>query len=301
MVKESHILDLETVCECNRCLGGKTWHPQVSLIHFGNSPLEEKAVKFEFYALLLVESGLEQCACLGRTDHDYSNATMVFLAPGEIFRLNRSGVLPEKGYLLAFHPDLLSSISLQNPVSRYTFFGYRKEESLHLSARETEKVLCCLENIADELHHPVDTHSARLLSRHIELLLDYCTRYYERQFITREDKHRKTLEKAKKIIDNFIISGKLREGALPPTDFIAEALGISAAYFTDLLQFETGHTPEEFLQLQRMQAACRMLLSPQYTTAEISHWLGYPSVQYFSHLFKRITGITPGEYGHSQN
>lgn len=301
MVKKSHILNFKTVCECNRYLKSKTWHPQVSLIHPDNSLLEETSMKFEFYAILLMRTDPSKFTGLGRTDYNYSHAAMLFLAPGEVFCLSQTETLSSQSYLLVFHPELLERTSLQHHLNRYTFFGYRKEEALHLSARETEKIMCCMENIDDELHHPIDTHTATLLSRHIELLLDYCTRYYERQFIIREDKHGKLLEKAKKTIDNCILTGQLSKGLPLSADFIAEALGISTAYFTDLLRFETGHTPEVFFQLQRMQAARRMLLCPEYTTAEISHWLGYPSVQYFSLLFKRLTGIAPCEYCHTKN
>ena len=99
------------------------------------------------------------CYCCGRKYYDYSNATMVFLTPGEIFRMSENNTLPNKGYLLAFHPDLLFHTSLDNPIKNYTFFAYHKEEALHLSQRETAKVTCCLENIEDELHHAIDTHS----------------------------------------------------------------------------------------------------------------------------------------------
>ena len=184
------MLDLRTVYECNRCLGCKTLHPQVGIINLENPSLEEDAVKFEFYAVLLIEDCPGGCCCCGRKYYDYSNATMVFLTPGEIFRMSKENTLPDKGYLLAFHPDLLFRTSLKNHIKNYTFFHYRKEEALHLSRRETEKVTCCLSNIEDELHHPIDTHSSIILSRHIELLLDYCTRYYERQFITRENKNK---------------------------------------------------------------------------------------------------------------
>ena len=166
------MLDLRTVYECNRCLGCKTLHPQVGIINLENPSLEEDAVKFEFYAVLLIEDCPGGCCCCGRKYYDYSNATMVFLTPGEIFRMSKENTLPDKGYLLAFHPDLLFRTSLKNHIKNYTFFHYRKEEALHLSRRETEKVTCCLSNIEDELHHPIDTHSSIILSRHIELLLD---------------------------------------------------------------------------------------------------------------------------------
>ena len=153
------MLDIKTVYECNRCLGCKTLHPQVSLINLESPNLEQEAVKFEFYAILLIEDCPDGCYCCGRKYYDYSNATMVFLTPGEIFRMSENNTLPDKGYLLAFHPDLLFRTSLDNHIKNYTFFAYNKEEALHLSQRETAKVTCCLENIEDELHHTIDTHS----------------------------------------------------------------------------------------------------------------------------------------------
>ena len=135
------MLDLRTVYECNRCLGCKTLHPQVSIINLENPSLEEDAVKFEFYAVLLIEDCPSGCCCCGRKYYDYSNATMVFLTPGEIFRMSKENTLPDKGYLLAFHPDLLFRTSLKNHIKNYTFFHYRKEEALHLSRRETENCL----------------------------------------------------------------------------------------------------------------------------------------------------------------
>lgn len=121
MVKESHIIDLKTVCECNQCMGCKTWHPQVSLVNLENSSWEERIVKFEFYTILLIESASEQSAGLGHTEYDYSNATMIFLSPGEVFRPSESGNSPTKGYLLAFHPDLLRCTPLQNQLCQYFF------------------------------------------------------------------------------------------------------------------------------------------------------------------------------------
>lgn len=134
------MLDIKTVYECNRCLGCKTLHPQVSLINLESPNLEQEAVKFEFYAILLIEDCPDGCHCCGRKYYDYSNATMVFLTPGEIFRMSENNTLPDKGYLLAFHPDLLFRTSLDNPIKNYTFFAYRKEEALHLSQRETAKI-----------------------------------------------------------------------------------------------------------------------------------------------------------------
>lgn len=294
-------LDFKTVYECNRCLDCKTLHPQVSLINLENPSLEQDAIKFEFYAILLIENCPDECSCCGRRYYDYSNATMVFLTPGEIFRMSEDNTLPGKGYLLVFHPDLLFHTTLKNHIKNYTFFQYYKEEALHLSRRETEKVTCSLANIEDELHHAIDTHSSTILSRHIELLLDYCTRYYERQFITRENKNKAILEKMERLLNDYITSGKLQSGKLPTPDYFAEELNLSTAYFNDLMRFETGKTLDEYFQFKRLNIAKQMLLQDRNTPTSVAHLLGYPNVQYFSLIFKKITGIAPNEYRYSQN
>lgn len=160
---------------------------------------------------------------------------------------------------------------------------------------------CCLSNIEDELHHPIDTHSSIILSRHIELLLDYCTRYYERQFITRENKNKALLENMERLFVEYIASGRLQGGKLPTSGYMAGGLDLSVAYFNDLLKFETGKTLEEYLQLKRLDIARHMLLQDGHTPAAVARKLGYPNVQCFSVLFKKITGVAPSDYRLSQN
>lgn len=294
-------LNIKNVCECNRRLGCKTLHPQASIINLEHPDLEQEAVEFEFYAVLLIEECSDGCCCCGRKYYDYSNATMVFLKPGEIFRMSEAGVLPDKGWLLAFHPDLLYRTSLKNQMKNYTFFSYNKKEALHLSQRETTTITCCLKNIEKELHHSIDIHTATILSRHIELMLDYCTRFYERQFITRENKNKAVIEKLETLLNDYIASGKLRNALLPTSEYCATELGLSVPYFNDLLKFETGKTLDEYFQLKRLEAAKRMLLKAGNTPAIVTRQLGYVSVQYFSLLFKKITGISPNEYRCSKN
>ncbi len=293
-------LDLKSVYECNCCLGYETLHPQVSIINLEHPDLEQESVKFDFYTVMLIEKCNDDCCC-GRKYYDYSNATMVFLKPGEIFRMSKAGALPEKGWLLAFHPDLLYRTSLKNHIKNYTFFSYNKEEALHLSQRETATVTCCLANIEEELHHSIDTHTATILSRHIELMLDYCTRFYERQFITRENKNKTVLEELETLLNGYIASGRLIDSILPTSEYCAAGLGLSVPYFNDLLKFETGKTLDEYFQLKRLEAAKRMLLKARNTPAIVARQLGYPNVQYFSLLFKKITGIAPNEYWYSNN
>lgn len=301
MTMKEETLDLKTVYECNRCLGRKTLHPQVSIINLEHPSLKQDAVKFEFYTILLIEECTDGCTCCGRKYYDYSNATMVFLPPGGIFRMSEAGALPDKGWLLTFHPDLLFRTSLKSHIKNYTFFSYRKEEALHLSQRETAIITCCFENIEEELLHAIDTHTSTILSRHIELMLDYCTRFYERQFITRENKNKTILEKLETMLDKYIASGKLQEGRLPTPAYCAEGLGLSTPYFNDLIKFETGKTLEEYFRFKQLDASKRMLLEAGNTPALVARRLGFPNVQYFSLIFKKITGIAPNEYRCSRN
>lgn len=292
---------MKTVCECNRCLHSKTLHPQVSLIHIEDQQVIHDRMLFEFYAILLIEDTPDGCMCCGRKHYDYSNATMVFLKPGEMLRMNESNTLLNKGYLLVFHPDLLFRTTLASRIDNYTFFSYAKEEALHLSRRETEKVTCCLWNMEEELHHNIDRHTGIILSRHIELLLDYCTRYYERQFITRETSNKAMLDTLGILVDKYIASGRLATAILPTEAYCAGKLGLSVAYFCDMLKFETGRTFNEYFQIKRLETAMQLLPVPGNTPIAVARRLGYPTVQHFSMLFKRMTGLTPNEYRHASD
>ena len=215
------------------------------------------------------------------------------------FPHERSGRVTGQRVAVGVSSRLLYRTSLKNHIRNYTFFSYNKEEALHLSGRETATITCCLENIEEELHHSIDTHTATILSRHIELMLDYCTRFYERQFITRENKNKTVLEELETLLDDYIASGRLQGALLPTSEYCATGLGLSVPYFNDLLKFETGKTLDEYFQLRRLETAKRMLLKAENTPAVVARRLGYTSVQYFSLLFKKITGIAPNEYRYS--
>ena len=290
------ILDIKTVNDCNRCFGGRILHPQAAIINLENPSLEESSVKFEFYAIMLIEDDVCNCRCCGRRYYDFSNATMVFLKPGEIFRMDADNTLPKKGLLLAFHPDLLSRTALDRHIGDYTFFSYRKEEALHLSMKEKDIVSKYFGDIDEELHHDIDSHSRTLVSRLIELLLDYCTRFYERQFITREDKNRSIMDKIDGIIGNCISSGQLGLEGFPPEELCAEAVNLSSAYFNDLLRFETGKVYNEYCRLKQFEAAKKMLVETSLSPSEIASRLGYGSVRQFSFIFRKLSGRLPSEY-----
>ena len=293
------ILDLETVHQCNGCAGASTLHPLVGVMDLAQFPWDGNQVKFGFYTILLFKGSCRDYS-YGRESCDYSNASMLFFKPGSVFSFKR-GCKPKSGSLLAFHSDFLYKVALGRHIQDYTFFDYKQEESLHLSCREEAKVRCLLSEIQQELHHPIDAHTSTILSRHIELMLDYCTRFYERQFITREDRNKTVLTKMERFLNEYIASDKLQTGEMPTIACMAQQLNLSSAYFADLLKFETGHTWYEHFQLKVLEEAKRLLLNPQNSTAQVAHRLGFSNVQRFSLLFKRITGVAPKDYRFSQN
>lgn len=294
------VLNIETVHQCNCCLGCKTLHPLASVIELSESHPVQPIIKFDFYTILLVEGDANDF-WYGRKHCDYSNASVVFLTPGESIETDHDKIFPQKGWLLAFHPDLICHTPLGESIRNYSFFFYRANEALHLSQREKTKVVDCLCNIREELHHAIDCHSKTLISRHIELLLDYCSRFYDRQFITRYEINKEIIEKTDELLDEYILAGKLKGGLLPSAAYCADFLCLSPAYFSDLLKFETGKKIYEYFQLKRLDASKKMLLDRSNTISMVAGKLGYPSVQYFSLLFKKINRITPNEYRFAQN
>lgn len=294
------VLNIETVHQCNCCLGNKTLHPLVSVIDLSEAGPMPCTIQFDFYTILLIE-GCAEDFIYGRKYYDYSNASLMFLTPGESIKTEQDRMLPRKGWLLVFHPDLLCHTSLGEHIKNYTFFFYNREEALHLSLREKTKAAECFCHIRQELQHAIDCHSRTLLSRHIELLLDYCSRFYERQFITRCEANKALINRTDSLLDEYIRSGQIKSGVLPSTEYCGARLGLSSCYFNDLLKFETGKTISEYFEQKRLNASRKMLLDENSTASAVAEQLGYPSVQYFSYLFKKITGITPNEYRLAQN
>lgn len=276
-------------------MGYETLHPLVSVIDLEKACLEQHAMKFGFYTILLVEGAVDDFL-FGRRAYDYSNASLLFLTPGETMKVRQCETLPRKGRLLAFHPDLLCRTSLGKNIGKYSFLAYNANEALHLSLREKTKAIECLNGIGEELKHAIDCHSKTLIARYIELFLDYCTRFYERQFITRCEENRTLIGETDRLLEKYIQSGRLKTGGLPSRAYFADALRLSPGYFSDLLKFETGKNPNEYAESKRLEAAKRLLSARNNTVGLVAERLGYPNVQYFSRLFKKITGVAPNEY-----
>jgi AraC-like DNA-binding protein len=229
--------------------------------------------------------------------YDYQEGTLVFIAPGQVVGIgNAPGIPKPKGWGLLFHPDIIRGTSLGHNIKEYSFFSYEANEALHLSEKEREIILDCLNKIDHELHQSIDKHSKTLIANNIELLLNYCMRFYDRQFITRSHINKDILVKFERLLEEYFQSEMPQTLGLPTVKYCAENIHLSANYLGDLIKKETGKSPQEHIQLKLMVIAKEKIFDTTKTVSEIAYELGFKHPQHFSRLFKNETGYTPNEY-----
>ncbi|HAL81616.1 MAG TPA: AraC family transcriptional regulator [Mucilaginibacter sp.] len=291
------LLRFNTVSEYNAFNNNVTRHPLVSVVDFSKAATRQGSrMYFGFYTIFLKDV---KCGDLvyGRSTYDYQEGTLVFMAPGQVAGVNSKGeTYQPKGYGVVFHPDLIHGTSLGRHIQDYSFFGYQSNEALHLSDRERSIVLDCFSKVGYELDHAIDKHSKRLITTNIELLLSYCVRFYERQFITRENVHQGILERFETMLNDYFGSEKPQTIGLPSVAYCADQLNLSANYFGDLVKKETGKTAREYIQAKLVDMAKEKVFDTSKTVSQIAYELGFKYPQHFARLFKQHVGYSPNEY-----
>ena len=290
-------MNIATVTEYDDMLGVETLHPQVSVIDLSQArPMRHMRHTFSFYVVFLKDE--KNCELIyGRQRYDYQKGSVVCLAPGQVIGIEDTGEeFQPQGYALCFHPDLVRGTSLGRGMKEYTFFSYEMNEALHLSEHERRTFIDCLMKIQEELRHPIDRMSRRLIVVNIELLLNYCLRFYERQFITRHDVNRNILTRFESLLDEYFTGDNAMRKGLPTVKYCAGELCLSSNYFGDLIKKETGKTALECIQGKIVGMAKEQLLIPANTVSQVAYNLGFQYPQHFTRVFKKATGMTPNEY-----
>lgn len=287
----------ETINEYNAFNNHETLHPLVNIVDLSKAnPRQGSQMYFGFYTIFLKDV---KCGDLiyGRHTYDYQEGTLVFIAPGQVAGVNSKGeTYQPKGYALVFHPDLIYGTSLGKHIHDYTFFGYQSNEALHISERERQIVLDCFSKIEFELKQSLDKHSKTLIVNNIELFLNYCVRFYDRQFITREKVQKDILQKFESLLNHYFQSDKPQTIGLPSVAYCAEQMHLSANYFGDLIKKETGKSAQEYIQLKLMDIAKEKIFDTSKSISEVAYELGFKYPQHFTRLFKQRVGYTPNEY-----
>lgn len=285
-----------TVQEFNDYYGLETLHPLVNVVRF-NKPakVEEATYYYGLYALFLKEN--KGCKLsYGRTEYDFDEMTVTSFAPGQVIHVEPNPeVTTPKWTAIVFHPDLLNRTSLGKNISRYEFFDYTSNEALHLSTAEIEIFRGVLSMIQQELNHSIDKHSKELIVNNIELLLNYCLRFYDRQFITREEINHSAVKKFTVLLDQYIANQAQQEG-FPSVAYFADKCCYSPKYFGELVKTETGRTAKDFISDRMLIAAKQLLNDESLSIKAVSQQLGFEYPQHFVRFFKAKTGQTPSDY-----
>ncbi len=291
------IIRFDSVSQYNAFNQQETLHPLVTVIDLSTANPRRKTSQYMgCYGIFLKDV---VCGDLryGKEYYDYQEGTLVFMSPGQIFTVENDGELYQpKGHALVFHPDLLLGTSLNATMHEYSFFGYQLNEALHVSRRERQIVLDSLGAIKYELERAIDKHSRRLIVSNIELLLDHCLRFYDRQFLTRETVHKGVLSRFEELLGSYFMSDKPKTVGLPTVAYCAGELNLSPKYFGDLIKKETGQSALEYIQFKVIEVAKEKIFDGSKTINEVAYELGFKYPQHFSRVFKQRVGQTPNEY-----
>jgi AraC-like DNA-binding protein len=298
-MKENDIIVIDSIDKYNKFMGFETRNPLVAVIDMSKANPQhiktERTFEYEVYSLWLKQTFCGNIT-YGRQPYDYQEGTVTSFAPGQIVHFKPVSDYKPQALGLIFHPDLIRGTSLGHDIKQYDFFSYSSREALHLS--ENEKIIFkdCLAKIEMELKSPIDRHSRKLICRNIELLLDYCMRFYERQFVTRKAANLDILEKFERLLNTYFLGDKAMHEGLPSVKHFAEECFLSPNYFGDLIKKETGKSPQEYIQAKIIDLAKETLASTDKTINEIAYRLGFQYSQHFNRYFKRNVGKTPSQY-----
>ena len=294
---KQEIINMDSVQDYNENLGVETLHPLVSVVDMSElSEIKHSLKRFGFYAVFLKQL---DCGTVmyGRSSYDYREGTLMCVAPGQIAGANDGGVSKHpKGWILMFHPDLLRGTSLANKMRDYSFFSYTSNEALHTSERERQTIIGCMKEIREELQHPIDRHSKRIIATNIELLLNHCIRFYDRQFVTREEINHDVLKRFEELLMGYFDSPEVAKSGLPTVAWFADKLHLSPNYFGDLVKRELGVSAQEHIQRHIIERAKALLADKRMTVSQTAYALGYKYPNHLSRVFKQVTGISPNEF-----
>lgn len=293
--KEMIVID--SVDRYNEIFGLETRHPLVSIIDLAKSTTWPTRAwfRYEVYALYLKNV---KCGDIkyGRQYYDYQDGTIVCFAPGQITDLEMLPNIQPNAHGILFHPDLIRGTALGQEIKKYSFFSYETNEALHISEEERQTVMDCLQKITIEPEHSIDKHSRRLICANIGLLLDYCMRFYERQFDTRNGVNKDIIVRFEHLLNEYFEGDAPQKQGLPSVKYFADKVFLSANYFSDMVRKQTGKTVSEYIQDKMIGLVKEQLLSTDKTTSQIAYEIGFQYPQHLSRMFKRIVGMTPNKF-----
>lgn len=296
-----NIIRMNSVDQYSQLFGLPDGHPLIRIVDLSEATRfpTHFTIYYGVYALFLKDT---RCGDIryGKQTYDYQEGTVTSFAPGQVVETRMEEGTHPKALGLLFHPDLIKGTSLAKEIKSYNFFSYSSSEALHLSDEEKKLFQECLQQIREELNRPADHLSKRIMARHIQLLLDYCLRFYERQFHTRASANQDVLTRFESLLDNYFQSGKPQTEGLPTVRYFADKVFLSPNYFGDLIKKETGMTAQELIRNKLIDQAKICIAGTDKKLSQIAYELGFQYSQHFNRIFKKSVGYTPNEYRKQQ-
>lgn len=299
------IMKIDSISQIYAMIGyEKPRHPLISLIEPRKAtviPVIDRPVAMDFYSISL-KNGHECKFKYGRENYDFQEGTLVCVAPGQVIEPIDAPKdvkdVSTDGWMLLFHPDLIRKAALARKMGEYTFFSYDSREALHLSDQERKTMNHIVKNLEHEYSQNLDNHSQALIMTHLELLLNYCQRFYSRQFITRTHVTKDVVARFEDYLKVYFDSSKPETQGLPTVKACAREMGYSPNYLSDLLRQATGKNAQEHIHHVLIEKAKNLLLGTEEPVYRIAYALGFEYPQHFSKLFKNKIGVSPAEYRH---
>jgi AraC family transcriptional regulator, transcriptional activator of pobA len=298
---------IKTISEFHRLRGlSQPEYPLISVVNYAEvqRPVDigDKNWVFDFYQIS-IKRGMNAKLKYGQQEYDFDDGVVFFASPNQVFRIepNPNPTTKRSGWILLIHPDFLWNSPLAKTIKQYEFFNYSINEALFLSEKEEATINGIVENIKQEYHSNIDKFSKGIIISHIENLLTYSERFYNRQFITREKSNHQILNRLEDILTKYFNGDSLAKKRLPTVQFIAEALNISPNYLSDLLKVLTGQSTQQHIHEKLIEKAKEKLSTTDLSISEIAYELGFEHPQSFTKLFKSKTNVSPLEFRQSFN
>lgn len=293
----NEIIKIDTVDQYNKLYGLETMHPLVGVVDLTKATKRPNHVRINLgiYSLFLKHTN---CGDLkyGKKLYDYQEGTVVCMAPNQVFGIELKDDVKPSSLGLVFHPDLIRGTSLGQNIKQYSFFSYEVSEALHISDEERQIIIDCFDKISIELGHAIDKHSKTLIAKNIELLLDYCMRFYERQFNTRTKVNKDVIVQFENLLDDYFMGDNAENNGFPTVKYFADKVYLSPNYFGDLIKKETGKSAQQYIMSKLIDIAKDKMLNTHLPVSQIAYSLGFQYAQHFSRLFKKNVGCSPNEY-----
>ena len=292
----SKILKIKNVGDYSHYLGYTDQHPLVSVIDYAEvSPIRHSLNNYSVYGIFFHdESDIDLAYGCGK--YDYKKGTVICVAPGQIGGKEDNGErVMLTGWALLFHPDLLHGTPLERAIKHYSFFDYRINEALHMTDEEHNIFVSLMRQMRDELHKRHDELQNAIIVGYIELVLNFCQRFYNRQFITRKLENSDILMKFDSLLRGYYEEKKQLQLGIPTVQYCADKLCMSSNYFGDLIKKTTGETASNYIRQYIIRQAKNELVTGA-PIAQVAYELGFEYPQHLSRMFKKQVGLTPSEY-----